>query len=170
TGDLARAQARAATIVEVMRQEGYLSEQQAAVALARPAVLSQAAAARAGGHFADWVMSSGPEFLTRKTTEDVSVLTTFDRAIQRAAGVAVSDICESRVREGTNAQAAIVGMSPDGAVRAMVGGRDLGGSEGQFNRATQAQRQTGSLFKTFVYAAALQSGARPYDRVVDAPL
>lgn len=170
TGDLARAQARAATIVEVMRQEGYLSEQQAAVALARPAVLSQAAAARAGGHFADWVMSSGPEFLTRKTTEDVSVLTTFDPAIQRAAEAAVSDIFENRVREGSNAQAAIVVMSPDGAVRAMVGGRDLGGSEGQFNRATQAQRQTGSLFKTFVYAAALQSGARPYDRVVDAPL
>ena len=61
-------------------------------------------------------------------------------------------------------------MSPDGAVRAMIGGRDLGAGEGQFNRATQARRQTGSLFKPFVYAAALQAGANPYDPVLDAPL
>ena len=61
-------------------------------------------------------------------------------------------------------------MSPDGAVRAMVGGRELGAGEGEFNRATQAQRQTGSLFKPFVYAAALQAGANPFDPVLDAPL
>lgn len=170
TGSLDRAQNRAATIVALMQREGYLTPQQAAVALAQPAQLSQAAAARQGGHFADWVMSSGPNFLTRSTTEDVSVLTTFDPRIQRAAEDALEEIFSTRLREGSNAQAAIVVMSPDGAVRAMVGGRDFGGIEGQFNRATQARRQTGSLFKTFVYAAALQSGARPYDRVLDAPL
>ncbi len=54
-------------------------------ARAHPAQLSAAAAARAGGAFADWVMSSGPEFLTRKTTEDVEVVTTFDPRVQRAA-------------------------------------------------------------------------------------
>ncbi len=170
TGSLARAQARAATIVGVMRDEGYLNPQQAAAALARPAVLSQAAAARAGVEFADWVMSSGPDFLTRNTTEDVAVLTTFDARIQRAAEEALEHVFATRVREGSNAQAAVVVMSPDGAVRAMIGGRDLGGTEGQFNRATQAKRQTGSSFKTFVFAAALQAGARPYDQVLDAPL
>ena len=61
-------------------------------------------------------------------------------------------------------------MSPDGAVRAMIGGRELGAGEGQFNRATMAKRQTGSLFKPFVYAAASQAGANPYDPVLDAPL
>ena len=61
-------------------------------------------------------------------------------------------------------------MSPDGAVRAMIGGRDFGAGEGQFNRATMAERQTGSLFKPFVYAAALQAGANPFDPVLDAPL
>jgi penicillin-binding protein 1A len=61
-------------------------------------------------------------------------------------------------------------MSRDGAVRAMIGGRDYGAGEGQFNRATQAERQTGSLYKTFVYAAALQAGANPFDPVLDAPL
>ena len=61
-------------------------------------------------------------------------------------------------------------MCADGAVRAMVGGRDRRGA-GQFNRATQALRQTGSPFKPFVYAAALDLGdaARP-TAVDDAPL
>ena len=72
----------AASIAEA---QGYLTPQQAREALAQLAQLSEAAAARAGGAFADWVMSSGPEFLTRKTTEDVQVVTTFDPRVQRAA-------------------------------------------------------------------------------------
>ena len=58
-----------------------------------------------------------------------------------------------------SSQGALVAMSPDGAVRAMVGGRDYGDS--QFNRATQAQRQPGSAFKPFVYLAGLEAGLRP---------
>ena len=170
TNNLARAQTRADTIVTLMEDQGYLTPQQAAVAHARPAVLSKAAADKAGGDFADWVMSSGPQFLTRNTTEDIVVRTTFDSRIQHAAEDALTYIFENKVKPGSKAQAAIVVMSPDGAVRAMVGGRDLGGTEGQFNRATQARRQTGSLFKTFVFAAALQAGANPYDEVLDAPL
>ena len=170
TNDLARAQTRARTIVDLMEDQGYLSPAQASQARAHPAQLSKAAAARAGGAFADWVMSSGPDFLTSKTTEDVEVLTTFDPRLQRAAEEGLQAVFDSRLKPGSNAQAAIVIMSPDGAVRAMVGGRELGAGEGQFNRATMAERQTGSLFKTFVYAAALQSGANPYDPVLDAPL
>jgi penicillin-binding protein 1A len=170
TRDLARAQNRANTIITVMEREGYLTAAQAADARANPARLSAAAEARAGGDFADWVMTAGPEFLTRSTREDVEILTTFDGRIQRAAEQALRHVFETRVREGSEAQAAIVVMSPDGAVRAMVGGRRTTPSDGQFNRATQALRQTGSLFKTFVYAAALEAGYSPYDRVVDAPL
>ena len=170
TNDLARSQNRAETIVGLMADQGYLTQQQAANALARPAALSSAAAARAGGAFADWVMSSGPDFLTRTTTEDVEVLTTFDPRIQRAAEAAVQTVFEEKVSAGSKAQAAVVVMSANGAVRAMIGGRNLGGTEGQFNRATQAMRQTGSLFKTFVYGAALQAGACPYDIVLDEPL
>ena len=170
TNDLARAQGRARTIVALMAEQGYLTPGQAREARARPAQLSEAAAARAGGAFADWVMSSGPEFLTRKTTEDVQVVTTFDPRVQKAAEDGLAAVFETKLKAGSNVQAAIVVMSPDGAVRAMVGGRDLGAGEGQFNRATQALRQTGSLFKPFVYAAALQAGASPYDPVLDAPL
>jgi len=137
--------------------------------MAAPARLSAAAEARAGGYFADWVMETGPAFLTRRTTEDVIVQTTLDQHIQRAAEEALLAVFAERVREGSQAQAAIIVMSSDGAVRAMVGGRK---SEvaGAFNRATQARRQTGSAFKPFIYAAALDLGHSPFDRVEDAPL
>ncbi|MGD9295276.1 MAG: penicillin-binding transpeptidase domain-containing protein, partial [Roseobacter sp.] len=131
--------------------------------------LSAAAEARSGGYFADWVMSSGPEFFTRKTTEDVIIRTTLDRRIQRSTEEALKWVFENKVREGSKAQAAIVVMSADGAVRAMVGGRDTKVS-GAFNRAVQAKRQTGSAFKPFVYAAALDLGYSPNDTVTDEPL
>jgi penicillin-binding protein 1A len=170
TNDLARAQERAQIIVGLMQAQGYLTAAQAEQARRQPAALSEAAAARAGGAFADWIMSSGPEFLTRRTTEDVQVRTTFDPRLQRAAEDGLAAVFDAKLKPGSNTQAAIVIMAPDGAVRAMVGGRDYGAGEGQFNRATQALRQTGSLFKPFIYAAALQAGASPYDRVLDAPL
>lgn len=169
TNDLGRAQRRAATIVRLMEEQGYLSASQAQDAQDNPAVLSQAAEARAGGYFADWVMETGPSFLTRDTTEDVIITTTLDQKMQRAAEEALQYTFDNLVREGSEAQAAIVVMSSDGAVRAMVGGRRLQAS-GQFNRATQALRQTGSAFKPFVYAAALDLGYRYDDLVEDSPL
>ena len=169
TNDLARSQNRAATVLRLMSEQGYLTDAQYAEATANPAQLSQAAAARAGGYFADWVMASGPEFFTRETTEDVIIRTTFDPAIQRAAETAVAEIFETKVKPGSTAQAAVVVMSADGAVRAMVGGRG-NTVPGAFNRATQALRQTGSAFKPFVYAAALDLGYSPRDTVNDAPI
>ncbi|MGB7242731.1 MAG: PBP1A family penicillin-binding protein, partial [Sulfitobacter sp.] len=169
TNDLDRSQKRAATIVRLMNEQGYLTKAEADKAQASPAVLSAAAEARAGGYFADWVMSSGPEFFTRNTTEDVIIKTTLDQRIQRAAEDGLKWIFENKVRQGSEAQAAIVVMSADGAVRAMVGGRKTKVS-GAFNRATQALRQTGSAFKPFVYAAALDLGYSPNDLVNDAPL
>ncbi|MEM9436571.1 MAG: transglycosylase domain-containing protein [Pseudomonadota bacterium] len=168
TNNLQRSQERAATVVRLMEEQGYLSEAEAREAQNNPATLSEAAAARRGGYFADWVMSSGPEFFTRDTTEDVIIKTTFDPDIQRAAEEALTFIFEEKVREGSEAQAAIVVMSADGAVRAMVGGRDLKVA-GAFNRATQANRQTGSTFKPFVYGAAMELGYGPMDTVVDEP-
>jgi penicillin-binding protein 1A len=114
-------------------------------------------------------MASGPDFLTRDTTEDVVIRTTFDPAIQRAAEAALTDVFAEKVRAGSEAQAAIVVMDADGAVRAMVGGRETRRA-GLFNRATQAMRQTGSAFKPFVYAAALDLGFRFDTVVVDEPI
>lgn len=169
TTNLARAQARGDTILRLMHEQGFLTDREFAEARENPAGLSEAAEARAGGHFADWVMEAGPSFLTRATTEDVIIRTTFDQRIQRAAEDALAHVFESRVREGSQAQAAIVVMSSDGAVRALVGGRDVRRA-GQFNRATQALRQTGSAFKLFVYAAALDLGFRFDTMVYDEPI
>jgi 1A family penicillin-binding protein len=168
TSSLERAQGRANVIVGLMESQGYLTPQEAARARENPAELSAAAAASAGGYFADWVMEDGPAFLTRDTTEDVVIRTTFDPEIQDAAEAALTHVFDTKVSAGSEAQAAIVVMSSDGAVRAMVGGRDLRAA-GQFNRAIQAKRQTGSAFKPFVYAAALELGYDWNARVEDAP-
>jgi len=170
TANLQRSQNRAGVIIGLMEDQRYITKTQAADARLNPAELSVAAQARAGGYFADWVMDSGPAFLTKETTEDVVIRTTFDQRIQTAAEDALSLIFETKVREGSKAQAAIVVMSADGAVRAMVGGRKLRGVAGQFNRAIQANRQTGSAFKPFVYAAALDLGYTYADTVLDAPI
>jgi len=169
TANLQRSRDRAATIIALMEDQGRLTATEAAQARANPAALSEAAEARAGGYFADWVMESTPSFLASQTTEDVLIRTTFDTRLQHAAEAAMQTVFAEKVREGSKAQAAIVVMSADGAVRAMVGGRG-GNAGGQFNRATQALRQTGSAFKPFIYAAALDLGYGPLDRVVDAPL
>ena len=166
TNNIERSQNRAAVVIGLMREQGYLTEAQAAEALASPARLSEAAEAKAGGYFADWVMGAGPEFFTRNTTEDVVIRTTLDPRIQTAAEEAVRFIFDTKVREGSKAQVAVVVMGADGAVRAMVGGRQTR-VVGAFNRATQALRQTGSAFKPFVYATALEMGYSPLDMVED---
>ena len=168
TNNLKRSQDRSGVVVGLMEDQGYLTTAQADEARANPAVLSAAAAARAGGYFADWVMSTGPEYFTRNTTEDVIIRTTLDQRIQTSAEEAMNFVFQEKVRDGSKAQAAIVVMSADGAVRGMVGGRKTRVS-GALNRATQAMRQTGSAFKPFVYATALELGYSPLDTVVDAP-
>ncbi|MEL7133353.1 MAG: PBP1A family penicillin-binding protein [Pseudomonadota bacterium] len=169
TSDLERSQDRAATVLRLMGEQGFLSNAEVAQWQQNPATLSPAARRKAGGYFADWVMSTGPEFFTRNTTEDVIIRTTLDQRLQRAAEEALQQVFDTKVREGSKAQAAIVVMSADGAVRAMVGGRETRVS-GVFNRAIQAERQTGSAFKPFVYAAALELDHSPLDTVEDAPM
>ena len=169
TNNLQRAQDRAAVIIGLMQDQGYLTKAEADEALAHPAVLSGAAAQNAGGAFADWVMESTPSYLAKDTTEDVIIKTTLDPRLQKAAEDALAAVFTTKLKNGSNAQAAIVVMSADGAVRAMVGGRNLP-QAGNFNRATQALRQTGSSFKPFVYAAALDLGWSPMDYVDDSPL
>ncbi len=168
TSNLKRSQDRAATILRLMAEQEYLTFAESRAAQADPAILSEAAAAQAGGYFADWIMDSGPEFFTRDTTEDVIIRTTLDQRIQQAAEEAMQFVFESKVKEGSKAQAAIVVMSADGAVRAMVGGRETK-VVGAFNRATHARRQTGSAFKPFVYATALELGYSANSTIVDEP-
>lgn len=168
TRNLARAQARANVVIGLMAQERYLTPLEVSEARRFPATLSDTAERQPGGWFADWVMQTGPAWLTRDTTEDVTIQTTLDQRIQRAAEEALDAVYASRVRDGSVAETAIVVMSADGAVRGMVGGRDY--VTAGFNRASQARRQTGSAFKPFVYALAMDLGYRPFDLVEDTPL
>jgi penicillin-binding protein 1A len=168
TRDREKAAARTARVLANMVEAGVIIESQAASATkegtSRPAV----AVARSGArYFADWIAEQLSDF-AGTGSGDLTVTTTLDPVLQAEAEAAIA---ETIARDGPKAavsQAALVAMSPDGAVRAMVGGRDYGGS--QFNRATQAQRQPGSAFKPFVYLAGLEAGLRPSDQFVDAPI
>ncbi|WHZ35862.1 transglycosylase domain-containing protein [Sagittula sp. MA-2] len=166
TSNLERSQARAATVLRLMADQGYITEEEMRQYQNNPATLGSGANTMGGGYFADWVMQSGPEFFTQDTTEDVVISTTLDPRIQRATEDAVRQIFSEKVKDGSKAQVAVVVMSADGAVRSMVGGRDVDAT-GLFNRAFQAVRQTGSAFKPFVYATALELGYSPLDTVVD---
>ena len=114
TRNLTRAQERANVVLGLMHEQGYITAAELAEGRARPAT---------GGVFADWVMQSGPAWLTRDTTEDVVIQTTLDPRLQRAAEEAVTQVFAERVREGSGAETAELVMSADGALRAMVGGR-----------------------------------------------
>lgn len=166
TSNLERAQERARIVLGLMEDQGYLTKDQADAARANPATLTESARRTTAGYFADWVMASGPDFFTRDTTEDILIRTTLDRRIQQSAEDALKWVFENKVREGSEAEAAIVVMSADGAVRGMVGGRN----EDFFNRATQANRQTGSAFKPFIYATALELGFSGNDLIDDSPI
>jgi len=98
---------------------------------------------------------------------DLVVRTTLDPAINEAADLG---LIAGAARAGLDAsiEAAVVILDADGRIRALAGGRDYPRS--QFNRATMARRQPGSAFKPFVYLAALEAGASPYDIVEDAPI
>ena len=120
-----------------------------------------------GRYFGDWVFDQVQGHIGY-VDRDLTVTTTLDPRLQEAAHMAVQAALGAAGKPGLPEQAAVVAMTPTGAVRALVGGKDYGQS--QFNRATQAKRQPGSAFKMFVYLAALESGLLPDDRFVDAPI
>jgi penicillin-binding protein 1A len=99
---------------------------------------------------------------------EIIVETTIDAALQRRAQTALQDMLAKQGAQHDATQGAIVVLEPDGAIRAMVGGRSY--AESQFNRAAKARRQPGSAFKPFVYLAALESGRTPSAIVQDMPL
>jgi len=164
--DRDKAAARAGQVLATMVEAGFITAADAAAAEKEGAAL--AVVGRPGSrYFADWVADQIGDFAST-TDRDLTVRTTLDPGLQEAAEAAVGDTLARYGAKDSVSQGALVALSPDGAVRAMVGGRDYGQS--QFNRATQAQRQPGSAFKPFVYLAGLEAGLRPTDRLVDAPI
>lgn len=161
TINLSGARARAKLVVRAMAEAGFLSEAEAADVGPARLKVSRIRPLPNGTYFADWVL---PQARDREgeIASETTVTTTLDMRLQRAAERAVR---RAGLRQ---AQVAMVAMRPDGAVVAMVGGKDYARSP--FNRAVQARRQPGSTFKLFVYLAALRSGMTVNDVVSDTPV
>lgn len=168
TRDMATSRQRAGVVLDAMVEARMLEPKQAAQAKETPVKLAPESPRLPGsGWFADWAGGQAQQMLNPGTPPAV-VETTLDPELQRAAEQAVENIMRRDGEKGNASQAALVAMTQDGAVLAMVGGRDYETS--QFNRAFQARRQAGSLFKLFVYLAAFQRGYGPNDVLIDQPV
>jgi penicillin-binding protein 1A len=165
--DPALAAARAEQVLVNMVAAGFLTEAQAAHAKARRSILVATKTRAQARYLADWVSEQLSGFVGA-SDRDLKVITTVDPRLQRLAEAKLERLIQEKGAQAQVGEAALVALSPDGAVRAMVGGVDYGKS--QFNRATQALRQPGSAFKPFVYLAALEAGLLPSAHFVDGPL
>ncbi len=163
-----RSAKRTRQVLANMVAAGYLSKAQSRAAIKdRASVLAGSRNFSEGRYFADWVMERTAAYLSPGDS-DITVTTTLDAKLQRQAEGAVAAALDGAGRKARVSQAALVAISPDGAVRAMVGGRSY--SKSQFNRATQALRQPGSAFKPIVYLAGLRAGLNPRSILVDGPI
>jgi penicillin-binding protein 1A len=169
--DLAAAQARADSVLHAMVQTHAITKAQAEDAIERPAVITDRRLADARNFFLD---TAGEEALRlieangEQHSADLIVHTTLNPLLEDAARHALAHTLNARGRHAHAREGAIVVMNSDGAVSALIGGRDYDSSA--FNRATQAKRQPGSAFKPFVYVAALENGMSPWDTRDDEPI
>lgn len=164
--DRRRAERRTDQVFVNMIAAGYLSEAEAKAAKRQKGVRDPADQTIAG-YFIDWVLEQISDYIA-PGNNDVSVTTTLNPILQRAAERRTTAMLSGSGAKLGVGQAALVALATDGAVRAMVGGRDHAKSE--FNRAVQARRQPGSAFKPFIFLAALEAGYRPERRISDAPI
>jgi penicillin-binding protein 1A len=161
------ARRRAAIVLADMAEQKMISDAAAKAALLHPAHAVQPAGAGSVNYVADWVMDAVND-LIGPYDQDIVVQTTIDPALQGAAEQALVDALNQKGGKLDISQGALVAMTPDGVVRALVGGRNYG--ESQFNRAVDAERQPGSAFKPFVYLTALERGLTPDTEREDAPI
>jgi 1A family penicillin-binding protein len=168
TRNIEAARRRADTVLDAMVAAGYIDKARAAAARAHPAKLAVPPETEPGqNHFVDTAQSELKR-LVGSPPMDLGADTTLDPRLQEAAERVIEKwLGQEGVRKHAG-QAALVALAPDGAVLALVGGRDY--AQSQFNRAVQAQRQAGSLFKIFVYLAAFDAGYTPDSVVVDQPV
>ncbi len=161
------AEARAQLVLTAMSQEGFITDKEAASALASPATAVRRHVTASENFAADYVMDMLPHYVG-SFDGDIIVDTTIDLNMQHAAEDALRKaISENRTKYGVS-QGAVVTLDTAGAIRAMVGGADY--AKSQYNRAVYARRQPGSAFKPFVYLAALESGMTPETVRQDQPI
>ncbi|HEV2595129.1 MAG TPA: PBP1A family penicillin-binding protein [Sphingomicrobium sp.] len=161
SADIEAARGRSGVVIQEMVRNGFISADVAAQVNPATVRIQQTTNQNSVRYFTDWALPQLDTLIDR-TNDPIDVWTTLDPGMQVAADKAV----RTNAPDGT--QGALVAVDRDGAVRAMVGGKDYVSSI--YNRATQAQRQPGSAFKLFVYLSALESGMKPTDTIVDEPV
>lgn len=161
TADIEAARGRSGVVLQTMVRNGFVTSDTAAQVNPANVKIQQTTNENSVRYFTDWALPQLDTLIDR-TTDPIDVWTTLDPGMQAAADKAI----RANAPDGT--QGALVSVDRDGAVRAMVGGKDYVSSI--YNRATQAQRQPGSSFKLFVYLTALESGMKPTDTIIDEPV
>jgi penicillin-binding protein 1A len=161
------AEKRAQTVLAAMADAKFITDAQAQAQIAHPAISVKPVGAGTINYVADWI-GEVLDDLVGQIDQSIVVETTIDPKLQAAAEAAVIDELAAKSVKFNVSQGALVAMTPDGAVRAMVGGRNY--SDSQYNRAVTAHRQPGSAFKPFVYLTAMEQGLTPDTIRQDAPL
>jgi penicillin-binding protein 1A len=155
-------------VLGALASAGYITDEQVSgLTNLPPRPRSKPTGANAVRYYTDWIVD-GLNFMIGTPEDDLVIKTTLDPKIQKYAEEALAKSLRANGDEKNISQGAVIVMRPDGAVLAMVGGRDYGLS--QFNRVTQAKRSPGSSFKPFVYLTAFQHGWTPDDIIMDEPI
>ncbi|MBX3575870.1 MAG: penicillin-binding protein 1A [Rhizobiaceae bacterium] len=168
--NLPAARARANTVLSNMVESGFMTEGQVLSARLHPASVVDRGDKKSPDYFLDWAFEEVKRIAQEKRIQTHSLVarTTIDTGIQRSAEESVDVHIKQYGAEYGVTEGAMVVIETNGAVRAIVGGMDYGAS--QFNRATKALRQTGSSFKPYVYATAMEQGFTPDSVISDGPI
>ncbi|MBW7966033.1 transglycosylase domain-containing protein [Bradyrhizobium sp. BR 10261] len=161
------AEARAQVVLAAMADAKFITDAQAQASIGHPSYVVKPVGAGTVNYVADWI-GEVLDDLVGQIDDSIKVETTIDPKLQALAETAIIDELAAKSVKFNVSQGALVAMTPDGAVRAMVGGRNY--SESQYNRAVTAKRQPGSSFKPFVYLTAMEQGLTPDTIRQDAPI
>jgi penicillin-binding protein 1A len=165
--NLPAARARANVVLSNLVDSGFMTEGQVLQARLHPADVVDRGEQKSPDYFLDWAFDEVKK-IAKPGQHSLVAHTTFDANIQKAAEESVEFHLRQFGKEYNVTEGAVVVIETNGAVRAIVGGRDYGTS--QFNRATKALRQTGSSFKPYVYATAMEHGFTPDSVVSGGPI
>ena len=161
------AEKRAQAVLTAMADVKFITDAQAQAAIGHPSYAVKPVGAGTINYVADWI-GEVLDDLVGQIDQNIVVETSIDPKLQSVAEAAIIDELATKSVKFNVSQGALVAMTPSGAVRAMVGGRNY--AESQFNRAVTARRQPGSAFKPFVYLTAIEAGLTPDTVRQDAPL
>jgi penicillin-binding protein 1A len=158
---------RAEQVLENMVKQGFISKDLKEASLALASVTTNNFRGSAIRYFTDWVVDILPSYVDT-ANKDLIITTTLDSNLQAMAESKLQHVLEEQGEAAKVSQMALVSMTPEGAIRALVGGANY--KKSQFNRITQALRQPGSAFKLILYLAALEAGMHPMSWVSDLPI